>query len=172
MKTLADLKRDAQSGKLSLELIERFGQTGNEIKSTMTGVRKVVGCNSVSLSLLNHDGNISELRFGSAKLIEYGEDTLTFYLAAHRELTSEEEKILAEWKQIEDKCMARNPFCETYWKRKDYFAKCSCPWLDGSETKCGKKLEFVNGKPMVRDNSIKGEAVLKYKVHFAKEGAT
>ena len=43
MKTLADLKRDAGSGKLSLELIERFGKTGNEIKSTMIGIRKVVG---------------------------------------------------------------------------------------------------------------------------------
>ena len=94
MKTLADLKRDAGSGKLSLELIERFGQTGNEIKSTMIGIRKVVGCNTVSLSLLNNDGNISELRFGSAKLIEYGDDTLTLYLAAHRELTEEEQKIL------------------------------------------------------------------------------
>ena len=169
MKTLADLKRDAGSGKLSLELIERFGKTGNEIKSTMIGIRKVVGCNTVALSLLNNDGNISELRFGSAKLIEYGEDTLTLYLAAHRELTEEEQKILDEWKKIEDDCLAKNPFCETYWKRKDYFASCTCPWLDGSEMKRGKRLEYVNGKPMIRDNSIKGEAVLKYKVHFARE---
>lgn len=41
MKTLADLKRDAASGKLSLELIERFGQSGDDIKSTMRGIRKV-----------------------------------------------------------------------------------------------------------------------------------
>ena len=169
MKTLAELKRDAQSGQLRLELIERFGQTGDDIKSTMRGIRKVVGCNSVALSLLNHDGNISELRFGSAKLLEYEDDSLTLYLAAHRELTDEEERILAEWKKIEDECMAKNPFCETYWKRKDYFARCSCPWLDGSETKRGMKLEYVSGKPMIRDNSIKGEAVLKYKVHFSKE---
>ena len=170
MKTLAELKRDAGSSKLSLELTEHYGETGDEIKSTMRGVRKVIGCNSVALSLLNHDGNISELRFGSARLIEYGEDTLTLYLAAHRELTEEEQKIIDEWKKIEDECMAKNPFCDTYWKRKDYFAKCSCPWLDGGETKRGKKLEYVKGRPMIRDNSIKGEAVLKYKVHFAREG--
>ena len=91
MKTLADLKRDAASGRMCLEFIERYGLTGDQIKSTMRGVRKVLGCNSVAISLLNNDGNISELRFGSAKLIEYDDETLTFYAAAHRELTEEEQ---------------------------------------------------------------------------------
>ena len=31
MKTLADFKRDVKSGKIKLELVERFGKTGEEI---------------------------------------------------------------------------------------------------------------------------------------------
>ena len=29
MKTLADFKRDAASGKIKLEMVERYGKTGN-----------------------------------------------------------------------------------------------------------------------------------------------
>lgn len=173
MKTLAELKRDAASGNMSLELIERFGQTGEEIKSTMRGVRKVVGCNTVAISLLNHDGNISELRFGSAKLIEYDGDvqTLTIYAAGHRELTDEEQALLDEWKAIEDKYVKENPYSDTYWKHKSFFASSACPWLSGFETVRGKYMEFVNGRNMIRDNAIKGEAVLKYKVHMKRGDA-
>ena len=170
MKTLADLKRDAASGRMCLEFIERYGLTGDQIKSTMRGVRKVLGCNSVAISLLNNDGNISELRFGSAKLIEYDDETLTFYAAAHRELTEEEQAILAEWKKIEDEYERQNPFGNSYWKKKDFFKKCSCPWLDGNETIRGKRMEWVNGRNMIRDNSIKGEVTLKYKVYFTNGG--
>lgn len=31
MKTLADFKRDAASGKIKLEMVERYGKTGEEI---------------------------------------------------------------------------------------------------------------------------------------------
>ena len=170
MKTLADLKRDAGSGNMSLELIERFGQSGEEIKSTMRGIRRVIGCNSVAISLLNHDGNISELRYGCAKLIEYDDEaqTLTLYAAGHRELTAEEQTLLDEWKAIEDKYVKENPFSDTYWKHKHFFVSSTCPWLNGYETVRGKYLEFVDGKSMIRDNSIKGKAVLKYKVHMKR----
>ena len=170
MKTLADLKRDAMSGNMSMEMLEWYGKTGEDIKPILRGIRKVEGANSVAISLLNNDGNISELRFSSAKLIEYDGETLTFYAAAHRELTEEEQAILAEWKKIEDEYEKQNPFGNCYWKKKDFFRKCSCPWLDGNETVRGKRMEWVNGRNMIRDNSIKGEVTLKYKVYFTNGG--
>ena len=173
MKTLADLKRDAASGKMSLELIERYGQTGEEIKSTMRGIRPVIGCNSVSISILNHDGNISELRYGCAKLVEYdGEaETLTLFAAGHRELTDEEQALLDEWRAVEKQYLKDNPLGDSYWKHKHFFATSACPWLSGYETIRGKCLDYVEGRNMIRDNSIKGEAVLKYKVHMKRGDA-
>lgn len=41
MKTLADLKRDATSGKIKFELIERYGKMGDEIPERCRGVRTV-----------------------------------------------------------------------------------------------------------------------------------
>ena len=170
MKTIADLKRDVKSGNMSMEMLEWYGKTGEDIKPILRGIRKVEGANSVALLLRNNEGNTSELRIKYATLIEYDGENLTVYDAGHRDLTVEEKNILAEWERIEKEYLEKNPFAEIFWKRRDYFSKCSCPWLDGSEMKRGKKLEYVNGRPMVRDNAIKGEAVLKYKVHFATEG--
>lgn len=68
-KTLADLKRDAASGKIAFELIERYGKTGNELPERLRGIRLVQSV---------------------ASLIEYTEDTLTVYSAGERSLTDEE----------------------------------------------------------------------------------
>lgn len=161
MKTLAEFKRDAASGKMSLELFERFGST--EIIERLKGIRKVARTNTVAAMLVNQDGTESELRFGSAKLLEYDGDTLIIYQAGYRDLTEQEQSILDEWKKIEDEYFKRNPYGETYWKMKDYFAKCPCPWMAGFEIVQGKKYDYT-GK--VRDNAIKGDAILKYRVHM------
>lgn len=42
MKTLADFKRDAASGKIKLELVERYGKTGEEIPERIRGIRIVI----------------------------------------------------------------------------------------------------------------------------------
>ena len=68
MKTVAELKRDANGGKMSLEMIEWYGKTGDEIKETLRGIRKVLRANTVAIILLNRDGNESEMRLNSAKL--------------------------------------------------------------------------------------------------------
>ena len=62
MKTLADLKRDAKSGNMSMEMLEWYGKTGEDIKLILRGIRKVEGANSVALLLRNNEGNTSELR--------------------------------------------------------------------------------------------------------------
>lgn len=162
MKTLADLKRDAAGGKIKFELIERYGETGDEIPERLRGIRSVSKVNTVGITLVNSEGLISELRFEGAKLIEYDGKSLTIYDRGERDLTEQERKILADWQKIEDDCYQRNPYNNTYWKKKDYFKKCPCPWLDGYETIKGKCYNY-NGK--VLDNQVKGNVALKYRIY-------
>lgn len=165
MKTLAQFKRDAASGKMSLELFERYGSA--DFPDRLKGVRKVTKINSVEITIVNQKGDGSFMRFGSASLMEYDGDTLVMYNPGYRDLTEQEEAILAEWKKIQDDYMARNPYSDCYWKMKDYFKNCPCPWLAGFETVRGKKLVYErDNKRMIRDNAIKGDAVLKYRVYM------
>ena len=94
MKTLAELRRDARSGRMSVEMLEWYGKTGEDIKPILRGIRKVEGANSVALLLKNNEGNTSELRIKYATLVEYDGENLTVYDAGHRNLTEEEKKIL------------------------------------------------------------------------------
>ena len=166
MKTLAELKRDAQSGKISFELVERFGDTGNAIPERLRDVRKVSRVNSVAIILLNSDGVESEMRLDNAKLVEYDGETLTLYNPGRREPTDDEKKVLEEAEEIKKK-HDKSYDCG-YWALKDYFEKCACPWMSGFDSigkRNGKKYETWSGK--VIDHSINGNAILKYKVYPA-----
>ena len=162
MKTLADFKRDAASGKIKLELIERFGKTGAEIQERSRGIRRIKSVNTVGITLETADGSDSILNFPPAKLIEYDGKTVTIYARGERDLTEQERKILADWRKIEADYYKQVPNGDSYWKRKDYFKSCPCPWLAGYETVRGKSYNY-NGK--VLDNQVRGDAILKYNVH-------
>lgn len=162
MKTLADLKRDAVNGKIKLEMVERYGKTGNEIPEEIRGIRTVSRVNTAAIFLINDRGVESELRFSSAKLVEYDEETLTIYERGERDLTEQEREILSDWQKIEDDYYKRNPYGDAYWKKRDYFKNSPCPWLSGYETVKGKYYNY-NGK--ILDNQVKGNAILKYRVY-------
>lgn len=161
-KTLTQFKRDAASGKMSLELIERFGKTGNDLPEKMRGLRKVTRVNTVAVMLLNQDGVESELRFESANLIDYDCETLVVYNPGMRQLTDEEDAVLAQIYDLQKKYA--NTYSGGFWQVKEFCQKSSCPWMEGHKTVRGKK--YLANKGMVLDNSIKGEAILKYKVYF------
>lgn len=163
MKTLAQLKRDANNGKMSLKMIEWYGKTNDDIPDRLRGVRKVKKSNTVALILLSADGKESELRFDSAKLIDYTDNSLIVYAPAQRDLTEEESMVLREIERLEKEYYERNPYGEFYWQKKRYFENCSCPWMSGYEMIRGKKYMY-NGKVM--DNSIKGDIILKYNVYM------
>lgn len=74
--TLAELKRNAALGNMCLELIERYGASGDDLPANLRGVRKVIKVNTVALSLLCSNGAVREMRFRSAKLVEYDGKTL------------------------------------------------------------------------------------------------
>lgn len=162
MKTLADFKRDVKSGKIKLEMVERYGKTGEEIPERCRGIRAIQSVNTVGIMLETIDGLTSNLDFPPAKLIEYDGKSLTIYERGERDLTEQEQKILADWQKIEDDYYKQNPYGDAYWKKKDYFKKCPCPWLNGYETVKGKYYNY-NGK--ILDNQIRGKAILKYRVY-------
>lgn len=164
IKTLKQLKRDAQNGGLFLELVERYGSTEN-IRENMKGKREVMGANTVAIFLKNTDGLKSELRFDAASLIEYTDETLTVYAPGERDLTAEEESFLSEWARIEQEYIKQNPYSDTYWKKKFYFEKSPFQYLNGWDKVRGKRFDRNSRK--VIDNSIKGQAILRYNVHFA-----
>lgn len=166
MKTLAQLKRDAATGRMILTLIERFGGSDEKhIPDRMKGARKVIGLNTVALKLLNHDGKESELRYGAASLIEYDDDVLTVYNPGMRELTDQERDVL---RQAQEKCneyTAKYPYSDTYWIRKSFFEKSECPWMAGFEIIKGRKYDPCRN--MVLDKAVKGDVILKYSVTMA-----
>lgn len=163
MKTLADLKRDAANGKIKFELMERYGKTGDEIPEKLRGIREVEKVNTVGILLRSAEGKTSELSFVSAKLIEYDGKTLIVYQAGERELNEMEKLILAKWERVQKEYEEKNPYCNSYWKMKEFFNKknCPCPYLSGFEKIKGKR--YMNGK--ILDDAIKGKVILKYNIY-------
>lgn len=163
MKTLAELKRNANNGNMKLELVEWYGKIEDGIPERLHGIRKVKGANTVAIILINNNGVESELRLKCAKLVEYDGESLIVYNPGERDTNTEEKAILNELQRMEKEYYEQNPYGDFYWKKKAYFKDCSCPWMSGYETIKGKKYLY-NGK--VRDDSVKGEIILKYKVIF------
>lgn len=162
MKTLAEFKRDAANGRIKLEVLERYGKSGDEIPERLRGIRTISRVNTVAVFLANDRGEESELLFDSAKLVEYDGESLIIYSRGERDLTSQEREILADWQRTEDDYYRRNPYGESYWIKKDYFKDCPCPWLSGFGEVRGKRYN-LNGK--VIDTQVKGNAILKYRVY-------
>jgi len=166
--SLANLKRDAKSGKLYGELVERFGET--EIIDRLKGRRKVVGANTVGITFLNTDGKKSECRIDRAALMEYTGDMLIVFNPGLRELNNEESKVMQGWKEIEQtdeykhraEIDALSDGSSTYWQRVKYFRDAGKEYLMGHDEQGGCKYDFNTGK--IRDKSIRGDAILKYKM--------
>jgi hypothetical protein len=168
MKTLAELKREAKTGNMYLEMVYRFG---SDIPEKLKGKRKVIGSNSVSISLLTTDGRKSELRLEKASLVEYDGDMLTIYGAGSRELNEKEQDIVNEWKKItstkEYKEKAYHDAISdggiTYWKEKKFFKDKGALYLMGCEKQKGLLYDF--NAHLIIDESIKGKKELQYKVY-------
>ena len=166
--TLAQLKRDAKSGKLYGELVERFGST--EILERLRGLRKILDANSVGITFLNTDGKKSECRIEKAALAEYTGDSLTVYNPGFRDLNADEIRIMDGWKKIastdeykrQSEVDALSDGSSTYWQEKAYYHNAGKMYLMGLEEQAGCQYDFNTGK--IRDSSIKGDAILKYKI--------
>ncbi len=162
-KSLAQLKRDANSGTLSAELVYRFGM---EIPERLKGVRKITRSNSRAIFFQNADGRESECRIISAALCEYSEDTIKIFRFGSRPLSAEESSVLSAWGVEEEQYMVRNPHWfygnGLYWKKKAFFHERKMDYLLGYEFINGKKYDHATGN--VFDYSVRGDLELEYKI--------
>jgi len=162
--TLAQFKRDASTGKMGLELLERFGK-----KSDDHYICPVVEVCSKNVKLKKKDGRISTLDLNYASLVEYDGETLKVYSVGLRELTDLEKSVMEGWKKITDTEEykeqayrdAMTDGSSTYYKDRHYFLNSPCPYLYIDEKE--KRYDYNTGK--VYDPKVKGNCILKYKVY-------
>jgi hypothetical protein len=164
MKTLAELKRDAKSGKLFAEMTVFCG--GDEIPERLRGVRQIVDSNSVGIFFLNANGKKSELRIPSASLIEYTGESIILYGAGLRELTSEENATFDKWETMRDRKReeidALTDGSGEYFREKRFFESSKMEHLLGNHTVRGMKYDHNTKK--VYDNKVKGMVDNVYKI--------
>ena len=161
--TLAQFKRDAAAGGMTMEFVSRYGKTGDDIPERVRGERTVVRTNSVAVFLKKKDTEYeSELHLTRAKLVKYTGDALRVYAPIERDPNEQEQSILDEWHRWEDAYLKENPFCETFWKMKDFFKASPCPYMSGFDTdrSHGKSYNPSTGK--VRDSNIPGIEIMHY----------
>ena len=164
MKTLTELKRDAASGKLKLELVERFGKTGESIPERLRGIRSAVGVNTVAIKLQNGNGEVSELRLPRSSLVSYDGKTLTVYQPGLRAVTDGEREVLRGAEAVKACYEQQYPGSDPYYKLVRYYAESPCPWMRPyGDEKQGKRYDAQKDK--VLDRSVKGEVALRYLVH-------
>lgn len=173
MKTRAEFFRDAKANKITLELIERFGN--KDIDKNMQGKRKIGKVQSNGVYLINENGKKSFLELAKASLMEYTENELRIYNAGYREMTEKEKQVMQEWEKIantEDyknqaQIDAMSDGSSTYYIEKRFFINKKMEYLMGVSSGAKNLIfsKYYNGeKECIRDESVKGEVILVYQV--------
>lgn len=160
MKTLEELKREANAQSISAEMIYRYGE---EIPERLRGLRKATRANTVAIFFRNADGRESELKIKAESLIDYDGETLTIYEAGKRYPNEEEKAILQAYEKEKAENEKNNPFPDVYYHKVAFFNKNKdFQYLAGFETICGKRYNYDG---TITDNEIKGAAIIKYRIY-------
>ena len=161
--TLAQFKRDAKTGHMGLELVERYGKKENN-----KGISPVIKVLSESV-VLKRDGKESSLDIPFASLIEYTGTTLKVFDMGKRPLNEIEQKVLFEWRKIENtpeyqeraRIDVLTDSSMTFYRQKKFFASSPCPYLFEDS----KRFRYTMGNDFIYDAQVKGKCILKYNVH-------
>lgn len=173
MKTRAEFFRDAKAQSITLELIERLGS--KDIDENMQGKRKIGKVQSNGVYLINENGKKSFLELAKASLMEYTEDELRIYNAGYREMTEKEKQVMKEWETISNtedykkqaQIDAMSDGSSTYYTEKIFFTDKKMEYLMGTSNGAKNLIfsKYYNGeKECIRDENVKGEVILAYKV--------
>lgn len=185
-KTLAQLKRDANTGEYYASLEIRNGEicTPENTPKRLQGKRQIVGYTSAGLVLLlkadetkmEDECTESTLFIQNAKLTEYTDDSLKTYLPGYRQPNSKEQSILAGWENIrksneyqqdvEIDCMTDSSSC--YYKELSFFCGHDAEYLFGHKKQHGCILDITRknnvDKEFIRDDSVRGELCMQYRI--------
>lgn len=161
--TLAQFKRDAASGHMGLELIERYGE-----KISKPVIVPVVKVQTNGVYLKRGDKE-SFLDYPFASLFEYTGSMLKVYESGLRKLNPTEEMVMRQWCQIsntpefkrraEIDVMTDGNY--TGRQQEMFFKQSPCPYL--YTEKNGLRFDYNTKK--IYDPKVKGKCVLVYKVH-------
>lgn len=157
MKTLADLKRSLVIGR-RLKLKYRFGKELDDLRE----VEKVQS-NSVKFIGLNGT-KAGWLEFPKASLISFDGKTLKIYRAGLRPLNEIEQKA-RDNEPKDEEAQKMDLMTDTnimFYRRKKYYKEIGLEYMFSSGKIQGKHLTYKDGKPMIQDDSIKGELDLVY----------
>lgn len=162
--TLAQFKRDAATGKLGLELLERYGNKVD--KHEICSIIKVKAKGVV----LQRGNQESDLDLNFASLIDYDGEYLKIYSLGKRLLNDVEMMVMNQWslisstKEFRERAEydALSDGSSTYYQQKYFFDKSLCPYLFTDTP----SLYYKPSENVVYDAKIKGECILKYKVHW------
>lgn len=173
MKTRTELFREAKDGKITLELVERFGK--RDLPPRFTEKRKIGKVQSNGMYLVNSEGEESFLELPRASMMEYDGKELRVYNPGYREMTNQEKAVMEEWNQIQNtddykeraKADLYSDGSGTYYQEKQFFMGKGMEHLTGNMHK-GAKLDFFkysNGETeCILDERVKGRVILLYKV--------
>lgn len=160
--SLAQFKRDASTGKMGLQLLERYGKHIEELS-----IVPVIKVGSQSITLKRGDKE-SDLDIPYASLVDYDGEYLYVYSIGSRPLNEEEQSVMNAWKQIAStkeykeraEYDALSDGSSTYYQQKAFFLRSSCPYLFEDKP----NLRYNYNKNEVYDAKVKGDCILKYKV--------
>jgi len=169
MKTLNDLKRDLQGGGAVLVM------TKNSCTDRLIGKkRQVIASQSNGVSFIDPDDPASKkswLSFPKASLLEYDGKYIRIYQPGRRELTVEEKEIKAGYEKIRDKKQEERDLLSdsncSFYCQQAYYRKHKAEYLIGHTPQKGMSFDYKTG--LVRDDKVKGDLSLEYRVEKTKE---
>lgn len=156
-KTFAQLKKNLTIGN-KLKCLE------HNIRPERVGqVNEVVKKSGVAVFTLQNGKEVRLEYPGSANLVEYENNTFSFYEAGYRELTEEERKHIENMNARINESEFGNP----YFIKQGYTKEHGCEHLLGSGTVRGMRYDsnrYRRNEPCIQDNSIKGEKLYSFEI--------
>ena len=159
--TLKELKDLCKQKKVSFELIEWYGNTGEQIPEKIRGIYDVTSTFLTMVYIRNAHDNAVGIQFLKT-LFVIENDILTVYEAGTREPDADEQKLLDDWAAKLEHYKKKHANLDVYWQKTDFFVKAERGYLAGDYTQNGLKYDENTGK--IIDESIKGKVILKYRI--------
>ena len=182
--SVAQLKRDAKEGILSAVMTMRNDESISQeaLPERMQGNRKIINSNTTALMFENpvEPSKPSYVWLPKASLIEYTDTYLRIYSPGYREPTETEQKVLDEWKEIEQTeeyqkqletdCLTDGSV--TYYQKLGFFRSHDMEYLMGTTKQRGLSVDFnrrnTGEKAFIQDENIRGEISLEYQIERVK----
>lgn len=182
--SVAQLKREAKEGIISAVITMRDGESiaQDALPERMRGSRKIINSNTTALMFENpvEPTKPSYVWLPKASLIEYTDTYLRIYSPGYREPTETEQKVLDQWKaieqteryqkQLEIDCLTDGS--ATYYEQLNYFRKHDMEYLMGSTKQRGLRVDFnrrnAGEKAFIQDENIRGKISLEYQIERTK----